>query len=62
MTLVLRIGQAVVLLLVWRVVLTPVGVRLMRCRSFLVLPVPVLAVTTWFGAMVFGESVLGWTP
>ncbi len=52
---------AVVLLLVWWVVLTAAGVRLVRTRSYLVLLVPVVAATTWFGLLWFGEQVLGWT-
>ncbi|WP_309125122.1 hypothetical protein [Kocuria sp.] len=52
---------AVVLLLVWWVVLTAVGVRLVRTRSYLVLLVPVVAAATWFGLLWFGEQVLGWT-
>ncbi|MGQ1838264.1 hypothetical protein ACT4S2_07370 [Kocuria turfanensis] len=53
---------AVVLLLVWWVVLTVVGVRLVQRRSYLVLLVPVVAVVTWFALMWFGGQVLGWTP
>lgn len=53
---------AIVLLGVWWVVLTLVGVWLVRRRSYLVLLVPVVAAATWFGVMTFGESVLGWTP
>ncbi|GEO97373.1 hypothetical protein [Kocuria turfanensis] len=53
---------AVVLLLVWWVVLTAVGVRLVQRRSYLVLLVPVVAAVTWFALMWFGGQVLGWTP
>ena len=53
---------AVVLLLVWWVVLSGVGVRLVQRRSFLVLLVPVVAAVTWVGLMAFGGQVLGWTP
>ena len=51
---------AVALFLVWWLVLTLIGVLLMRRRSYLVLLVPVVAVTTWFGVMWFGGAVLGW--
>ena len=50
---------AIVLLGVWWVLLTYVGVRLVQRRSYLV---PLVAVATWFGVMTFGEAVLGWTP
>ena len=53
---------AIVLLGVWWVLLTYVGVRLVQRRSYLVLLVPLVAVATWFGVMTFGEAVLGWTP
>ncbi|WP_344122464.1 hypothetical protein [Kocuria aegyptia] len=52
---------AIVLLGVWWVVLTLIGVRLVQRRSYLVLLVPVVAMATWFGLMTFGGSVLGWT-
>ncbi|MEF3120487.1 hypothetical protein [Kocuria flava] len=52
----------VVLLAVWWVLLTLVGVWLVRCRTYLVLLVPVAAAATWFGVMAFGSSVLGWRP
>ncbi|MFI7495316.1 hypothetical protein ACH9D2_11450 [Kocuria sp. M4R2S49] len=53
---------AIVLLGVWWLVLTYVGVRLVKRRSYLLLLVPVVAAVTWFGVMTFGEAVLGWTP
>ncbi|MFF0990926.1 hypothetical protein [Kocuria nitroreducens] len=53
---------AIVLLGVWWVLLTLVGVWLVRRRSYLVLLVPVVAAATWFGVMTFGGQVLGWTP
>lgn len=53
---------AIVLLGVWWVILTLIGVLLVKRRSYLVLLVPVVAVATWFGVMTFGEAVLGWTP
>lgn len=52
---------AVVLLGVWWVILTYVGVRLVQRRSYLVLLVPVVAIATWFAVMSFGGAVLGWT-
>ena len=52
---------AIVLLGLWWVVLTLVGVQLVKRRSYLVLLVPVVAAATWFGVMAFGGSVLGWT-
>lgn len=52
---------AIALLGAWWVVLTVIGVRLVRHRSYLVLLVPVVAAATWWGVMVFGGSVLGWT-
>ncbi|WP_258062306.1 hypothetical protein [Arthrobacter sp. B0490] len=51
---------AVALLLGWWLVLTCVGVRLAFRRSYWLLLVPVVAVVTWWGAMVIGGSVLGW--
>ncbi|MFE7630932.1 hypothetical protein [Kocuria sp. NPDC057446] len=53
---------AIVLLGVWWVILTYVGVRLVQRRSYLVLLVPVVAIATWFAVMSFGGAVLGWTP
>lgn len=53
---------AIVLLGVWWVVLTYVGVRLVKRRSYLVLLVPVVTAATWLGVMTLGETVLGWTP
>ncbi len=52
---------AILLLGLWWLILTYVGVLLVQRRSYLVLLVPVVAAATWFGAMTFGESVLGWT-
>ena len=52
---------AVVLLAVWWVVLTAVGVWLAMRRSYLMLLVPVVAAATWFGVMILGDLVLGWT-
>lgn len=52
---------AVLLLLVWWGVLTYVGVRLVKRRSYLVLLVPVVAAATWFVVLWFGGQVLGWT-
>ncbi|MDQ0734958.1 hypothetical protein [Arthrobacter agilis] len=52
---------ALALFLAWWLVLTRVGVKLVLRRSYRVLLVPVVAVATWFGAMVIGGTVLGWS-
>ncbi len=52
---------AILLLDVWWMVLTMIGMRLVERRSYLVLLIPVVAASTWFVLMTFGESVLGWT-
>lgn len=52
---------AVLLLAAWWVVLAAAGVWLVVRRSYLVLLVPVVAAATWFGVMIFGDLVLGWT-
>lgn len=54
-------GWAVILLLVWWLVLTVIGVRLALRRSFWVLTVPIVAVATWVGTMWVGDALLGWT-
>ncbi|MCU1632195.1 MAG: hypothetical protein JWM61_847 [Micrococcaceae bacterium] len=51
---------AVALFLVWWVVLTRIGVKLALLRSYWLVLVPVVAVTTWFGAMWAGDAFLGW--
>lgn len=52
---------AVTLLIVWWGVLAYVGVRLVQRRSYLVLLVPVVAAATWFGVIMLGGQILGWT-
>jgi hypothetical protein len=52
---------ALAVFLGWWLVLTCVGVKLALRRSYWLLLVPVVAVVTWFGAMVFGGTVLGWS-
>jgi len=54
-------GQWLFLLWVVFLVLVSVGVRLFRCRSYLVLAVPVVAAVVWFGTLSAGEAWLGWT-
>lgn len=55
-------GWAVLTLMAWWVALAVVLGLLARRRSYWVLAVPVVAAVTWFGALTFGEQVLGWTP
>jgi hypothetical protein len=52
---------ALALFLIWWLVLPYVGVKLALRRSCWLLLVPVVAVTTWFGAMAVGGTVLGWS-
>jgi hypothetical protein len=49
------------LFLLWWLALSYVGVKLASRRSYWLLLVPVVAVATWFGAMVVGGTVLGWS-
>lgn len=51
---------AVVVLLLWWVVLTAVGVRLARRRSPLGLLVPLVAAVSWWTAITLGGRYLGW--
>jgi hypothetical protein len=53
---------AVWLLLVWWLVLTFIGVRLVLRTSYLMLLVPIVAVATQVGVMSYGQYVLGWMP
>ncbi|WP_238014975.1 hypothetical protein KZZ52_48825 [Dactylosporangium sp. AC04546] len=55
-------GWAVGLLLLAWAALTVVAFRLVRGdRPLWTLVVPVADAAVWFGALSFGESVLGWT-